>query len=287
MCRRSSLEWVAAHPAAARLVDVREPSELAGPLGHVEGVERCHSERDQVPRRGTGIPAGGPRVPLRRALRQGRADDGGHGVPEGGVDARWNDALERRTASRHADAARDLGPRKPFQPHPERPPARRRRCMRRRSRRRERRRGSPPTTPCARPRWPRFRPGRGRSSRTIPASTNAASIPASGGGSGCPAQGMRMVAATVIGAPLNGCTLAPPSARTRQLPAGVPSKRRPLILAVVTCPAGENVTCTATDRPASTGSAQAPAARAVPAMAVVAADLSKSVCGGPRVLSHT
>ena len=33
------LEWVAAHPAAARLVDVREPSELVGPLGHVEGVE--------------------------------------------------------------------------------------------------------------------------------------------------------------------------------------------------------------------------------------------------------
>jgi glyoxylase-like metal-dependent hydrolase (beta-lactamase superfamily II)/rhodanese-related sulfurtransferase len=34
-----TIEWVAAHPAAARLVDVREPDELTGPLGHIEGVE--------------------------------------------------------------------------------------------------------------------------------------------------------------------------------------------------------------------------------------------------------
>jgi len=31
--------WVAAHRDEVRLVDVREPHELAGPLGHVEGVE--------------------------------------------------------------------------------------------------------------------------------------------------------------------------------------------------------------------------------------------------------
>jgi len=34
-----TVEWVAAHPAAARLVDVREPDELAGPLGHIDGAE--------------------------------------------------------------------------------------------------------------------------------------------------------------------------------------------------------------------------------------------------------
>jgi rhodanese-related sulfurtransferase len=34
-----SVEWGAAHTAYARLVDVREPAELAGPLGHIEGVE--------------------------------------------------------------------------------------------------------------------------------------------------------------------------------------------------------------------------------------------------------
>jgi glyoxylase-like metal-dependent hydrolase (beta-lactamase superfamily II)/rhodanese-related sulfurtransferase len=34
-----SIEWVAAHPAAARLVDVREPDELTGPLGHISVVE--------------------------------------------------------------------------------------------------------------------------------------------------------------------------------------------------------------------------------------------------------
>jgi sulfur dioxygenase len=35
-----SVEWVAAHPEAARLIDVREPSELTGPLGHIEGAEQ-------------------------------------------------------------------------------------------------------------------------------------------------------------------------------------------------------------------------------------------------------
>jgi sulfur dioxygenase len=34
-----TIEWVAAHPAAGRLIDVREPDELTGPLGHIEGVE--------------------------------------------------------------------------------------------------------------------------------------------------------------------------------------------------------------------------------------------------------
>lgn len=34
-----SPEWVAANPAGARLVDVREPSELSGELGHITGVE--------------------------------------------------------------------------------------------------------------------------------------------------------------------------------------------------------------------------------------------------------
>lgn len=34
-----TVEWVAANPAAARLVDVRERDELSGPLGHVDGVE--------------------------------------------------------------------------------------------------------------------------------------------------------------------------------------------------------------------------------------------------------
>jgi rhodanese-related sulfurtransferase len=31
--------WLAAHPGAARLVDVREPVEFCGPLGHLEGAE--------------------------------------------------------------------------------------------------------------------------------------------------------------------------------------------------------------------------------------------------------
>ncbi len=31
-------EWIAAHPAAARIVDVREPDEYAGPLGHIGGA---------------------------------------------------------------------------------------------------------------------------------------------------------------------------------------------------------------------------------------------------------
>ena len=31
--------WLSAHPAAARLVDVREPDEFVGELGHVEGAE--------------------------------------------------------------------------------------------------------------------------------------------------------------------------------------------------------------------------------------------------------
>jgi sulfur dioxygenase len=31
-----TVEWVAANPAAAHLVDVREPDELVGPLGHIE-----------------------------------------------------------------------------------------------------------------------------------------------------------------------------------------------------------------------------------------------------------
>ncbi len=30
---------VAAHPAPARLIDVREPAEFTGPLGHVDGSE--------------------------------------------------------------------------------------------------------------------------------------------------------------------------------------------------------------------------------------------------------
>lgn len=34
-----AVEWVGAHPEAAHLVDVREPDELVGPLGHIEGVE--------------------------------------------------------------------------------------------------------------------------------------------------------------------------------------------------------------------------------------------------------
>ncbi len=34
-----SPEWLAAHPTAARLVDVREPAEYVGPLGHIEGAE--------------------------------------------------------------------------------------------------------------------------------------------------------------------------------------------------------------------------------------------------------
>lgn len=34
-----TVEWVAAHPSASRLVDVREPDELVGPLGHIDGVE--------------------------------------------------------------------------------------------------------------------------------------------------------------------------------------------------------------------------------------------------------
>ncbi len=34
-----TVDWVAANPAAARLVDVREPDEYVGPLGHVEGAE--------------------------------------------------------------------------------------------------------------------------------------------------------------------------------------------------------------------------------------------------------
>jgi sulfur dioxygenase len=34
-----TVEWIAAHPAAARLVDVREPDEFTGPLGHVAGAE--------------------------------------------------------------------------------------------------------------------------------------------------------------------------------------------------------------------------------------------------------
>ncbi len=34
-----TVDWVAANPAAARIVDVREPDELAGPLGHIAGVE--------------------------------------------------------------------------------------------------------------------------------------------------------------------------------------------------------------------------------------------------------
>jgi len=34
-----TVEWVAANPGAARLVDVREPHELSSELGHVEGVK--------------------------------------------------------------------------------------------------------------------------------------------------------------------------------------------------------------------------------------------------------
>src|SRR5690606_5195679 len=32
-------EWVASHPDAARLIDVREPSELSSELGHIPGIE--------------------------------------------------------------------------------------------------------------------------------------------------------------------------------------------------------------------------------------------------------
>ncbi len=32
-------EWVAANPTAARMIDVREPSELVAELGHIEGIE--------------------------------------------------------------------------------------------------------------------------------------------------------------------------------------------------------------------------------------------------------
>jgi glyoxylase-like metal-dependent hydrolase (beta-lactamase superfamily II)/rhodanese-related sulfurtransferase len=32
-------DWVAAHPAAARVIDVREPDEYTGPLGHIETAE--------------------------------------------------------------------------------------------------------------------------------------------------------------------------------------------------------------------------------------------------------
>ena len=31
--------WLAQNRAAVRLIDVREPHELAGPLGHIEGAE--------------------------------------------------------------------------------------------------------------------------------------------------------------------------------------------------------------------------------------------------------
>jgi rhodanese-related sulfurtransferase len=34
-----TVDWVAANPAAGRLVDVREPDEYVGPLGHVAGAE--------------------------------------------------------------------------------------------------------------------------------------------------------------------------------------------------------------------------------------------------------
>ncbi|MFO0557865.1 MAG: MBL fold metallo-hydrolase [Polyangiales bacterium] len=34
-----SHEWVQSHPAGVRLVDVREPSEFDGPLGHIDGSE--------------------------------------------------------------------------------------------------------------------------------------------------------------------------------------------------------------------------------------------------------
>lgn len=40
-----TIEWVAAHPAAARLVDVREPDELVGPLGHIDEVELVPLDR--------------------------------------------------------------------------------------------------------------------------------------------------------------------------------------------------------------------------------------------------
>jgi sulfur dioxygenase len=33
-------EWVAVHGSEVRVVDVREPDELAGELGHIAGVER-------------------------------------------------------------------------------------------------------------------------------------------------------------------------------------------------------------------------------------------------------